>query len=101
MAAPMAAVLPHKLWASGAREKHAIRVSPVVVESATKDIAGVYALLKTRPGGLTAEEARLRLVEQGPNVLAKDRHASLAKLFWRAVLNPLVLLLAALAAISF
>ncbi len=97
----MAAVLPHKLLASGAREKHAIRVSPVVVESATKDIAGVYALLKTRPGGLTAEEARIRLVEQGPNVLAKDRHASLAKLFWRAVLNPLVLLLAALAAISF
>jgi P-type Mg2+ transporter len=97
----MAAVLPHKLWASGAREKQAIRVSQVVVESATKDIAGVYALLKTRPGGLTAEEARLRLVEQGPNVLAKDGRASLAKLFWRAVLNPLVLLLAALAAISF
>jgi Mg2+-importing ATPase len=96
-----AAVLPEKLPAPGRREKRAIRVSPVVVESATKDAAGVYALLNTRAEGLTADEAEARLAEHGPNVLAKDQRPGFAKLLWRAVLNPLVILLAVLAAVSF
>jgi Mg2+-importing ATPase len=101
MAARPSAVIPRKLLALGSREKQAIHVSPAVIASAAKDAAGVYALLKTRAEGLTAEEAALRLAEHGPNVLAKDQRAGLAKLFWRAVLNPLVVLLAVLAAISF
>jgi Mg2+-importing ATPase len=42
-----------------------------------------------------------RLAKHGANVLAKDRRPGLARLLWRAVLNPLVILLAVLATISF
>jgi len=101
MAAAPAAVLPRKLLARGQAVRSAIRVSAVVVESAGKNAADVYALMKTRAEGLTPDEAGARLAEYGPNVLAKDQQAGFGKLLWRAVLNPLVLLLAVLAAISF
>jgi P-type Mg2+ transporter len=65
------------------------------------DAAHVYARLGTRPEGLTIAEAQARLEQYGPNVLAKDQRAGFGKLLWRSVLNPLVLLLAALASISF
>ncbi len=97
----MAAVLPEKLLASRKREKHAIRVSPIVVDSAAKDVAGVYALLRTRAEGLTTEEAEARLAEHGPNVLAKDQRVGFLKLLWHAILNPLVILLAVLSGVSF
>ena len=65
------------------------------------DAVHVYARLNTRPTGLTVEEANQRLEQYGPNVLARDQRAGIGKLLWRAVLNPLVLLLTALATISF
>ena len=65
------------------------------------DAAGVYARLETRPAGLTAKEAAARLAEYGPNVLAKDQRPGIGKLFWHAAINPLVILLAVLASISF
>jgi len=65
------------------------------------DAAQVYAKLNTRPEGLTGVEAQARLQQYGPNVLAKDQRAGIGKLLWRAILNPLVLLLAAPATISF
>jgi len=65
------------------------------------DAAHVYAKLNTRPEGLTGVEAHERLERCGPNVLAKDQRAGVLKLLWRAVLNPLVLLLAGLTTISF
>jgi Mg2+-importing ATPase len=95
------AILPKNLFAGIRREKPQIRVSRIVVESAALDAAGVYARLGTRPQGLTAEEAEARLAEHGPNVLAKDQRPGIGKLLWHAVLNPLVILLAVLAAISF
>ncbi len=95
------AILPKNLFAGVRREKTQIRVSPIVIESAALDAAGVYALLGTRPQGLTTEEAEARLSERGPNVLAKDQRPGIGKLLWHAVLNPLVILLAVLAAISF
>ncbi len=42
-----------------------------------------------------------RLGQHGPNVLARDQRPGLAKLLWHAFLNPLVMLLLALASISF
>ncbi len=78
-----------------------IRVSPLLVESAAMDSAAVYARLATRAGGLTSREAASLLAEHGPNVLARDQRAGFAKLLWHAVLNPLVVLLAVLALISF
>jgi P-type Mg2+ transporter len=65
------------------------------------DTAGVYARLATRPEGLTSDEAGARLAEYGPNVLAKDQRAGFGKLLWHAAINPLVVLLAVLATISF
>jgi Mg2+-importing ATPase len=64
------------------------------------DPAGVYAQLKTRPEGLTPDEAAVRLAEHGPNVLAKDKRPGFPMLLWHAVRNPLVVLLAVLAAVS-
>ena len=78
-----------------------MRVAQAVVDTVSLDAAGVYALLRTRPEGLTADEAAARLAEHGPNVLAKDQRPGFLKLLWRAVLNPLVVLLAVLAAVSF
>jgi P-type Mg2+ transporter len=95
------AILPKNLFASIRREKPQIRVSQIVIESAALDAASVYARLGTRPQGLTTEEAEARLSEHGPNVLAKDQRPGIGKLLWHAVLNPLVILLAVLAAISF
>jgi P-type Mg2+ transporter len=76
-------------------------VSQDLVNSATLDVLGVYAHLNTRPGGLTTNEAVARLVQYGQNVLAKDQRPGILILVWRAVRNPLVLLLAVLAAVSF
>ena len=72
-----------------------------MLESAGLDTAAVFARLDTAPAGLTSGQAAARLAEHGPNVLAQDERPSLARLLWRAVLNPLVLLLTVLATVSF
>ena len=51
--------------------------------------------------GFNAVKRLPRLAEYGPNVLAKDQRAGIGKLLWHAVINPLVILLAVLATISF
>jgi P-type Mg2+ transporter len=93
-------ILPKTLL-SKSHEKRSIHVSKALIESTALDVAGVYAHLKTRPEGLTAEEAETRLAEHGQNILAKDQRPGIFILVWRAVRNPLVLLLAVLAAVSF
>ncbi len=79
----------------------AIAVSAILLEAAALEPAAVYARLATRAAGLTAAEAAQRLAEHGPNVLARDERPSFLRLFVRAAIDPLVLLLAALAAVSF
>jgi Mg2+-importing ATPase len=81
-------------------EKAAIHVSPLLVECSGLDTDGVYARLGGRLEGLTHEEAARRLAEHGPNTLAKDRRLGLARLLGRALLDPLVILLAVLATVS-
>ena len=93
-------VLPKTLLAKS-HEQQSMRVSQAVLESARLDVAAAYAHLGTRAEGLTPEEADARLREHGQNVLAKDQRPSLFLLFWRAVRNPLVILLAVLATVSF
>ena len=100
MAKLPSAHLPKALLASARRSRPSIRVAPIVIESAALDVAGVYARLQTRAEGLTSAEAEALLLEHGPNVLAKDQRVGLAKLLWNAVLDPLVILLGVLAAIS-
>ncbi len=97
--------IPSKgIFAAIRHQKPQIRVSGAVLEAAALPVAGnggVYPTLMTRAGGLTTAEAAARLIEHGPNVLAKDQRPGILKMLWRAVLNPLVILLAVLAAISF
>jgi Mg2+-importing ATPase len=61
----------------------------------------VFAQLRSAPSGLRSAEASLRLAQYGANVLAKDQRPSFLRLLGRAVRNPLVVLLAVLAAVSF
>ena len=78
-------VLPKSVLAINRHKAVAIRVSPLVVESAAMDTAGVYAKLNTRAEGLTDSEAATRLAKYGPNVLAKDQRAGFGKLLWRSI----------------
>ena len=94
-------VLPKHLFAAIRHEKPQIQVSRIVVETAAMDATGVYARLATRPDGLTADEAAARLADYGPNVLAKDQRTGIGNLIGHAAINPLVILLAVLATISF
>src|SRR6478672_4101273 len=96
-----AIVFPKHLFAAIRHQRPQIQVSPIVIESAAMSAADLYARLATRPEGLTIDEANSRLAEHGPNVLTKDQRAGIGILLWHAVLNPLVILLAVLASVSF
>ncbi len=88
------------LAAPAHRLPHRIAVAPLVVACAALDASGVFDHLQTRAEGLTTKEAAARLLEYGPNVLAKDQRVGVARLLGRALLDPLVILLAVLAAVS-
>jgi Mg2+-importing ATPase len=92
-------LLPKKLLAR--QQKPGIHVSPLVVEASALETSALYAKLGTRATGLTAAEAAARLERHGPNVLASDAGGGFGILLWHAAVNPLVILLAALAAVSF
>lgn len=94
-------IFPKRLFADIKREKPHIQVSQIVINSAAMDANGIYTELRTRPEGLTHDEAAERIAEYGANVLAKDQRVGIATLLGRAFLNPLVILLAVLATISF
>jgi Mg2+-importing ATPase len=93
-------ILPKTLLARS-HKSQAIRVAPGLLVAARLAPDGVFAQLKSAPEGLSAAEATLRLAQYGANVLAKDLRPSFLRLLGRAARNPLVLLLAVLAAVSF
>jgi Mg2+-importing ATPase len=78
-----------------------IRVSPLLAELATVEPAAALARLGSTRDGLSRDEAALRLERHGPNVVADDRRHGRLRLFVRACVNPLVILLAVLALVSF
>ena len=53
-----ASVLPKRLLASHHQKPPSIDVSPLAVQAASLDVAGVYRPLETRPGGLTPARRR-------------------------------------------
>ena len=57
--------------------------------------------LGTNLTGLSSDEAEQRLERDGPNTIAKDEGQSRLGIFAKAAVNPLVLLLAVLATVSF
>ena len=95
----MSTVLPKRVLAG--HDKTGIRVSPLLLETTALDPADVFARLATDAAGLTAGQAAALLAEHGPNVLARDQRPGWLRLLGRSVINPLVILLAVLAAVSF
>jgi Mg2+-importing ATPase len=79
----------------------AIQVSPLLVASARKDAPKVLESLNTSPSGLSQAEAESRFEEHGPNVVAQEVHHSWVFRLLVTLRNPLVILLSALATISF
>jgi len=83
------------------KSAESIHVSAEVLQAAGMDAPDVLRGLGTTPEGLQESDAEERALKYGPNEVAQEvRHGSL----WRLMIslrNPLVILLSALAAISF
>ena len=94
-------VLPKGLLNIWKKPAQPIRVAPVLVELASTETAGVLQKLGTAPTGLVEDEAERRLEQYGYNIVAPAEHHSKTMLLVHAILNPLVILLAVLAAVSF
>ena len=94
-------VLPKGLLNLWKKPAQPIRVAPLLVELASADAAGAYERLGTTATGLTEEQAEQRLEQYGYNVVAPAEHHSKPMLLVHAILNPLVILLAVLALVSF
>ncbi len=75
-------------------------LSAQLLQAAHGDAASALIKLETMPAGLTQEEAEKRLAEHGPNALAKDEGHGRLVLLGKALVNPLVILLALLATVS-
>src|SRR5579872_7432998 len=71
-----------------------------LVAAAINDCNDVMEGLGCSRAGLSPEEAERRLAESGPNAVAAEQTHSRAQLLGKAVLNPLVILLSILAAVS-
>jgi Mg2+-importing ATPase len=78
-----------------------IQVSPAVLEAARKSNEELLRDLKTSAGGLTQAEAEERARTKGPNEVAQEKPQGWFIRLLKIVRNPLVILLAALAGISF
>jgi Mg2+-importing ATPase len=81
--------------------ERSIHFSPVLAEAARLETSEVFSRMKTSPQGLSEGEAASRLAEVGPNVVAAGQHRGWPWRLLTATRNPLVILLAVLAAISF
>jgi Mg2+-importing ATPase len=77
-----------------------INVSNLLVEAARREPDEVCQELDTSPNGLTQLEAERRLEQHGPNEVAQEREHGWAWRLLMACRNPLVILLAILAAVS-
>ena len=80
---------------------HKTTISKELVESAQADITAVLQRLRTETTGLTANEARARLNQYGPNQIAQEKRKSLLMRLISNVKNPLVILLLALGVVSY
>src|SRR5438552_3327244 len=80
-----------------------IRFSPLLTEAACADAKAVMQMfaIATVPEGLTSEEAAARLEKHGPNEVAQEKPRGWLWRLGQACRNPLVVLLSALAILSF
>jgi Mg2+-importing ATPase len=82
------------------REKDAAS-SVELLEMASLETDTVLKRLETQLTGLTNAEANSRVKQYGLNEIAREKHTSVLKHLFNNVKNPLILLLAALAVVSF
>ena len=93
-------ILPKNILTALRMGQNHVPTSSLLAEVATLEPAQVYATLNTGEGGLSEEEAASRLEQYGPNVVTKEQRYRRLKLLGRACVNPLVILLLLLAAVS-
>jgi P-type Mg2+ transporter len=101
MAILPASILPAKWFHRMNRATGGIKVSPELLQAAASDRQQVFEQLQTTPNGLTEQEADVRYQRYGPNTVADEKRFVRLRLFISAMLNPVVVLLVILAAISY
>lgn len=94
-------VMPKNVLTVLRRSTNDIGPSPALLEAVSGDPASVLERLGTSASGLSEEEASRRLEAYGPNVVTEEARHTKVRLFGRACLNPLVILLLALATVAF
>ncbi len=92
-------ILPRRFVS--ARGAQAATASRPLLDAAQASPEAALAALGSRPTGLTGEEVAARLAEHGPNSLAREEGSTRLRILGKALLNPLVVLLTALAAVSY
>ena len=95
------AVIPRDLVAGPGHDRHSRTDAEGVFRAAGMDVPTLLEAHRTRLTGLSDDESMERLSRQGPNTLAKDNRSELTSLLRHALVNPLVILLAVLACVSF
>jgi Mg2+-importing ATPase len=78
-----------------------IRSSTKLLEVARLDAPAALSSMQTSAAGLATAEACERLEKHGPNEIVDEKHHTWLTRFWHAARNPLVILLTALAVISY
>ncbi len=101
MTSSPAFVLPKSIPQAKREHLALAKVAPELVKAAGLDAQAVLQELRTSQAGLSRREAFKRLRKYGPNVVAKQRRHSPIRLFMKAVLNPLVILLLGISVFSF
>ncbi|MGA2064516.1 MAG: magnesium-translocating P-type ATPase [Thermoguttaceae bacterium] len=93
-------ILPKNILTALRRSPNHIQVSPLLAEVAGCDAQQVFRRLETSDNGLSEDDAAGRLQQHGPNVVAQEQRYRQVRLLARACANPLVILLLALAAVT-
>jgi P-type Mg2+ transporter len=94
-------IFPKALLAAMRKPVGQMRASPLLLDACKEDAAAVYARMKTGSDGLSEDAAAERLAQYGPNVVGHELRHPRLRLFGHALANPLVILLAILATLSF
>ena len=98
---PDAGIQPDNAAKPPRKKRPTMSVSPAVIDAARKDGEEVLRNLGTSLRGLPQTEAENRARTVGPNEIGRKRRQGGLMRVWKILLNPLVILLSSLSAISF
>jgi len=101
MALVFGSILPRNILTAFKRGNGTIQVSAKLTNVAALDGPAALAAAQTTLEGLSDDEAQIRMDEFGPNVVAHEQQHRRLKLFLKACVNPLVILLLVLASLTF